>query len=172
VSQFGRAAPVLLKSKLKPKAKAKEINNFSAQLRINQEFLIGKYITRFFKGYGGARGLVRAYHLKEDAYEIAYSDGHVDMIQFDDILKLIPNSSLRIKPDHKELWCLSVCSIHFAPLLVVFPQCAYRIKPKKNQRKKSKTTVSFPKRPNPARRLVAPPSPCRINTKSKHQPVI
>jgi hypothetical protein len=29
--------------------------------------------------------------------------------------------------------------------------------------------VSFPTRLNPARRLVAPPSPCRINTKSKHQ---
>jgi len=29
--------------------------------------------------------------------------------------------------------------------------------------------VSFPKRPNPAWRLVAPSSPCRINTKSKHQ---
>jgi len=29
--------------------------------------------------------------------------------------------------------------------------------------------VSFPKRPNQAWRLVAPSSPCRINTKSKHQ---
>ena len=29
--------------------------------------------------------------------------------------------------------------------------------------------VSFPKRSNPAWRLVAPSSPCRINTKSKHQ---
>ena len=28
--------------------------------------------------------------------------------------------------------------------------------------------VSFPKRSNPAWRLVAPSSPCRINTKSKH----
>jgi len=29
--------------------------------------------------------------------------------------------------------------------------------------------VSSPKRSNPAWRLVAPSSPCRINTKSKHQ---
>ena len=31
--------------------------------------------------------------------------------------------------------------------------------------------VSFPKRSNPAWRLVAPSSQCRINTKSKHHPV-
>ena len=31
--------------------------------------------------------------------------------------------------------------------------------------------ISFPKRSNPAWRLVPPPSPCRINTKSKHQPL-
>ena len=29
--------------------------------------------------------------------------------------------------------------------------------------------VSFPKRSNPAWRLAAPPSPCRINAKSKHR---
>ena len=32
--------------------------------------------------------------------------------------------------------------------------------------------VSFPKRSNPAWRLVAPSSPCRINTKSKHQALV
>jgi hypothetical protein len=28
--------------------------------------------------------------LKEDAYEIAHSDGHIDIIKFDDVLKSIP----------------------------------------------------------------------------------
>jgi len=32
-----------------------------------------------------------------------------------------------------------------------------------------RSPVSFPKRSNPAWRLVTPSAPCRINTKGKHQ---
>ena len=54
--------------------------------------LIGKKLKKYFSGFGGAIGTVTDYLLDHDAYRLEYSDGHVDIIPFDDILKLLPKS--------------------------------------------------------------------------------
>ena len=61
-------------------------------LRANKTLLIGERLKRYFAGYGGAIGTVTRYILEQDAYELQYSDGHVDIILFEDILALIPKS--------------------------------------------------------------------------------
>ena len=61
-------------------------------LRANKTLLIGERLKRYFAGYGGAIGTVTRYILEQDAYELQYSDGHVDIIPFEDILALIPKS--------------------------------------------------------------------------------
>ena len=61
-------------------------------LRINKSLLIGKKLKRYFPGYGGATGTVTKYHLDHDAYQIEYSDGHIDILPFNDVLKLIPKA--------------------------------------------------------------------------------
>ena len=40
----------------------------------------------YFAGYGGDIGTVTRYILELDAYELQYSDDHVDIILFEDIL--------------------------------------------------------------------------------------
>ena len=61
-------------------------------LRINKTLLIGRTLQRFFPGHGGAKGLVTKYILDKDVYEVEYSDGHVEHLQFEDALTLIPKS--------------------------------------------------------------------------------
>ncbi len=61
-------------------------------LRVNKSLLIGKKLKKYFAGFGGAIGTVTDYLLDHDAYRLEYSDGHVDIIPFDDILKLLPKS--------------------------------------------------------------------------------
>ena len=61
-------------------------------LRVNKSLLIGKKLKKYFSGFGGAIGTVTDYLLDHDAYRFEYSDGHVDIIPFDDILKLLPKS--------------------------------------------------------------------------------
>lgn len=61
-------------------------------LRINKTLLIGRTLQRHFPGYGGAKGLVTKYILDKDVYEIEYADGHVEHLQFEDALTLIPKS--------------------------------------------------------------------------------
>jgi len=58
----------------------------------NKSLLIGKKLKKYFAGFGGAIGTVTDYLLDHDAYRLEYSDGHVDIIPFDDILKLLPKS--------------------------------------------------------------------------------
>ena len=62
-------------------------------MRVNKSLLIGKKLKKYFAGFGGAIGTVTDYLLDHDAYRLEYSDGHVDIIPFDDILKLLPKSS-------------------------------------------------------------------------------
>ena len=59
-------------------------------LRANKTLLIGERLKCYFAGYGGAIGTVTRYILEQDAYELQYSDRHVDIIPFEDILVLIP----------------------------------------------------------------------------------
>ena len=59
-------------------------------LRVNKSLLIGKKLKRYFSGFGGAIGVVTNYLLEHDAYRLEHSDGHVDIIPFNDILKLLP----------------------------------------------------------------------------------
>jgi len=82
-------------------AKARSKNASKAQpstvinadtLRANKTLLIGKKIKKYFPGFGGAIGTVTKYILEHDAYELHYVDGHIDIIQFNDILKLIPKA--------------------------------------------------------------------------------
>jgi hypothetical protein len=61
-------------------------------LRVNKSLLIGKKLKKYFSGFGGAIGTVTDYVLEHDAYRLEYSDGHVDIIPFNDILKLLPKS--------------------------------------------------------------------------------
>jgi hypothetical protein len=61
-------------------------------LRVNKSLLIGKKLKKYFAGFGGAIGTVTDYLLDHDAYRLEYTDGHVDIIPFDDILKLLPKS--------------------------------------------------------------------------------
>ncbi len=56
-------------------------------LRVNKSLLIGKKLKKYFAGFGGAIGTVTDYLLDHDAYRLEYTDGHVDIIPFDDILK-------------------------------------------------------------------------------------
>lgn len=79
------------RSKSASKAKSSPIINADT-LRANKTLLIGKKLKKFFPGFGGAIGTVTNYILEHDAYELHYADGHIDMIQFNDILKLIPKS--------------------------------------------------------------------------------
>ena len=59
-------------------------------LRVNKSLLIGN--KKYFSGLGGALWTVTDNLLDHDAYRLEYSDGHVDMISFDDILKLLSKS--------------------------------------------------------------------------------
>jgi hypothetical protein len=61
-------------------------------LRVNKSLLIGKKLKKYFSGFGGAIGTVTDYLLDHDAYRLEYSDGHVDIIPFSDILKLLPKT--------------------------------------------------------------------------------
>jgi hypothetical protein len=61
-------------------------------LRVNKMLLIGKKLKKYFSGFGGALGTGTDYLLEHNAYRLEYSDGHVDIIPFDDILKLLPKS--------------------------------------------------------------------------------
>ena len=58
----------------------------------NKTLLIGKKLKKFFPGFGGAIGTVTKYIFEHDAYELHYADGDVDIIQLNDILKLIPKA--------------------------------------------------------------------------------
>jgi hypothetical protein len=57
-------------------------------LRVNKSLLMGKKLKKYFSGFGGAIGTVTDYLFDHDAYRLEYSDGHVDIIPFSDILKL------------------------------------------------------------------------------------
>ena len=61
-------------------------------LRVNKSLLIGKKLKEHFSGFGVAIGTVTDYLVDHDAYRLEYSDGHVDIIPFNDILKLLPKS--------------------------------------------------------------------------------
>ncbi len=61
-------------------------------LRVIKSLLIGKKLKKYFLGFGGAIGTVTDYILEHDAYRLEYSDGHVDIIPFNYILKLLPCS--------------------------------------------------------------------------------
>jgi hypothetical protein len=61
-------------------------------LRVNKSLLIGKKLKKYFPGFGGAIGTVTDYMLDHDAYRLEFSDGHVDIIPFSDILKLLPKT--------------------------------------------------------------------------------
>jgi hypothetical protein len=61
-------------------------------LRVNKSLLLGKKLKKYFSGFGGAIGTVTDYLLDHDAYRLEYSDGHVDITPFNDILKLLPMS--------------------------------------------------------------------------------
>ena len=61
-------------------------------LRVNKSLLIGKKLKKYFSGFGGAIGTVTDYLLEHDAYRLEYSDGHVVIIPFGDILKLLPKA--------------------------------------------------------------------------------
>jgi hypothetical protein len=83
------------KNAKKPKTTSKSThacNIDETALRANKTLLIGERLKRYFAGYGGAIGTVTRYILEQDAYELQYSDGHVDIILFEDILALIPKS--------------------------------------------------------------------------------
>jgi hypothetical protein len=78
----------------KPKTTSKSThacNIDETALRANKTLLTGERLKRYFAGYGGAIGTVTRYILEQDACELQYSDGHVDIILFEDILALIPN---------------------------------------------------------------------------------
>jgi hypothetical protein len=64
----------------------------SDTLRVNKSLLIGKKLKKYFSGFGGAIGTVTDYLLEHDAYRLEYSDAHVDIIPFADVLKLLPKS--------------------------------------------------------------------------------
>ena len=82
--------------KVKDKALPAKSNNSVAitpdSLRINKSLLIGKKLKKYFAGFGGAIGTVTKYHLDHDAYQLEYSDGHIDIIPFNDVLKLLPKA--------------------------------------------------------------------------------
>jgi hypothetical protein len=61
-------------------------------LRVNKSLLIGKKLKKYFSGFGGAIGTVTDYLREHDAYRFEYSDGHVVIIPFNDIFKLLPKS--------------------------------------------------------------------------------
>jgi hypothetical protein len=61
-------------------------------LRVNKSLLIGKKLKKYFSGFGGAIGTVTDYLLEYDAYRLEYSEGHLDIIPFADVLKLLPKS--------------------------------------------------------------------------------
>lgn len=71
-------------------------------LRVNKSLLIGKKLKKYFSGFGGAIGNVTEYSLEHDAYRLEYSDGHVEMIPFVDILKLLPKSWSKPKATSSE----------------------------------------------------------------------
>ena len=79
------------RSKTASKAKPTTVINADT-LSANRTLLIGKKLKKFFPGFGGAIGTVTKHILEHDAYELYYADGHVDIIQFNDILKLIPKT--------------------------------------------------------------------------------
>jgi hypothetical protein len=74
-------------------------------LRVTKSLLIGKKLRKYFSGFGGAIGTVTDYILDHDAYRLEYSDGHVDIIPFSDILKLLPKtwSKPRQSSDQEDL---------------------------------------------------------------------
>jgi len=72
-------------------------------LRVNKSLLIGKKLKKCFSGFGGAIGTVTDYPLEHDAYRLKYSDGHVDIIPFNDILKLLPHGLNRDNLPTKKL---------------------------------------------------------------------
>jgi hypothetical protein len=64
----------------------------SGTLRVKKSLLICRKLKKYFSGFGGALGTVTDYLLDHDAYRLEYTDGHVDVIPFNDILKLLPKS--------------------------------------------------------------------------------
>ena len=82
--------------KVKDKALPAKSNNSVAitpdSLTINKSLLIGKKLKKYFAGFGGAIGTVTKYHLDHDDYQLEYSDGHIDIIPFNDVLKLLPKA--------------------------------------------------------------------------------
>ena len=82
-----------LKTDQASKAKSNKPQAINADtLRVNKSLLIGKKLKKYFAGFGGAIGTVTKYHLEHDAYQLEYSDGHVDIIPFHDVLKLLPKA--------------------------------------------------------------------------------
>ena len=59
-------------------------------LRVNKSLLVGKKLKKYFLGFDGALGTVTDYLLDHDDYRLEYSDGRVDIIPFNYILKLLP----------------------------------------------------------------------------------
>jgi hypothetical protein len=104
-------------------------------LRVNKSLLIGKKLKKYFSGFGGAIGTVTDYLLDHDAYRLEYSDGHVDIIPFSDILKLRPKtwSKPRQSSDEEALVMsgesvledtLSVYTLKRQRLLLILPPIA------------------------------------------------
>jgi hypothetical protein len=82
--------PTSKRSKVSDKASsAKSISApiITDTLRVNTSLLVGKKLKKYFSGFGGALGTVTEYILDQDAYRLEYSDGHVDVIPFNDILR-------------------------------------------------------------------------------------
>ena len=59
-------------------------------LRVNKSLLVGENLKKYFLGFDGALGTVTDYLLDHDDYRLEYTDGHVDIIPFNYILKLLP----------------------------------------------------------------------------------
>jgi hypothetical protein len=74
----------------------------SDTLWVNKSLLIGKKLKKYFSGFGGAIGTVTDYLLEHDACRLEYSDGHVDIIPFADVLKLLPKSWSKPRPSSDE----------------------------------------------------------------------
>jgi hypothetical protein len=79
------------------------------KLRVNKSLLIGKKLKKYFSGFGGALGTVTEHLLDHDAYRLEYTDGHVDIISFNDILKLLPKSWSKPRDSsHEKLYSFKV----------------------------------------------------------------
>jgi hypothetical protein len=74
----------------------------SDTLRVNKSLLIGRKLKKYFSGFSGAIGTVTDYLLDHDAYRLEYSDGHVDVIPFNYILKLLSKSWSKLRDSSNE----------------------------------------------------------------------